>query len=214
MAALTGQTISSTYDGLLKTDDNDILSATPKEITDGLGNGSGMTLTDTGDVGIAGDLSVVGTVDTRDVATDGAKLDGIAAGAQVNAVDSVNSQTGAVVLDSDNIAEGATNKYLLADSVTYAKLGAEFTTSAALATNLDFATAQVFTKTLTADTTLTFSNTQIGMVKDLVITGAFVLTLPAGSTVAGTYNGAVLNLIQIVIRSRSILVLNITTTII
>ena len=85
------------------------------------------------------------------------------------------------------------------DSITYAKLGTEFTTSAALATNVDFATAQVFTKTLSGDTTLTFSNTEIGMVKDLVITGAFALTLPAGSTVAGTYNGAVSNLIQVVV---------------
>ena len=85
------------------------------------------------------------------------------------------------------------------DSVTYAKLGTEFTTSAALATNVDFATAQVFTKTLSGDTTLTFSNAEIGMVKDLVITGAHTLTLPAGSTVAGTYNGAVSNLIQVVV---------------
>tara|TARA_R110001606_G_scaffold176725_1_gene323267 strand:+ start:2681 stop:3109 length:429 start_codon:yes stop_codon:yes gene_type:complete len=85
------------------------------------------------------------------------------------------------------------------DSVTYAKLGAEFTTSAALSTDVDFSTAQVFTKTLTADATLTFSNASIGMVKDLVITGAFVLTLPTGSTVAGTYNGAVSNLIQVVV---------------
>lgn len=89
------------------------------------------------------------------------------------------------------------------DSVTYAKLGTEFTTSAALATNVDFATAQVFTKTLSGDTTLTFSNAEIGMVKDLVITGAFVLTLPAGSTVAGTYNGAVSNLIQVVVTGAS-----------
>ena len=102
-------------------------------------------------------------------------------------------------MDSDDIAEGATNEYLLADSVTYAKLGAEFTTSAALSTNVDFSTAQVFTKTLSGDTTLTFSNTAIGMVKDLVITGAHTLTLPSGSTVAGTYNGAVSNLIQVVV---------------
>ena len=85
------------------------------------------------------------------------------------------------------------------DSVTYAKLATEFTTSAALATNVDFATAQVFTKTLSGDTTLTFSNAEIGMVKDLVITGSHALTLPAGSTVAGTYNGAVSNLIQVVV---------------
>ena len=89
------------------------------------------------------------------------------------------------------------------DSITYAKLGTEFTTSAALATNVDFATAQVFTKTLTGATTLTFSNTAIGMVKDLVITGDFALTLPAGSTVAGTYDGTVSNLIQVVVTGAS-----------
>ena len=118
-------------------------------------------------------------------------------------VDSVNGQTGVVVLDSDDIAEGATNEYLLADSVTYAKLGTEFTTSAALATNVDFSTAQVFTKTLSGDTTLTFSNAEIGMVKDLVITGSHTLTLPSGSTVAGTYDGSVSNLIQVVVTGAS-----------
>jgi hypothetical protein len=85
------------------------------------------------------------------------------------------------------------------DSVTYAKLGTEFTTSAALSTDVDFASAQVFTKTLSGATTLTFSNTEIGMVKDLVITGDHALTLPAGSTVAGEYDGTVSNLIQIVV---------------
>lgn len=90
------------------------------------------------------------------------------------------------------------------DSVTYAKLADEFTTSAAVAaSNVDFSTAQVFTKTLSADTTLTFSNASIGMVKDLVITGNHTLTLPAGSTVAGTYDGTVSNLIQVVVTGAS-----------
>ena len=99
--------------------------------------------------------------------------------------------TGAVVVSLDD------------DSITYAKLGTEFTTSAALSTNVDFSTAQVFTKTLSGATTLTFSNTAIGMVKDLVITGDHALTLPAGSTVAGTYDGTVSNLIQIVVTGAS-----------
>ena len=90
------------------------------------------------------------------------------------------------------------------DGISYDKLGAEFTTSAALsASNVDFSTAQVFTKTLTANDTLTFSNTQIGMVKDLVITGNFTLTLPAGSTVSGEYDGTVSNLIQVVVTGAS-----------
>jgi len=85
------------------------------------------------------------------------------------------------------------------NAIVYTKLGAEFKTSAALTTEVDFATAQVFTKTLAAAATLTFANTGIGMVKDLVITGDFALTLPAGTTVAGVYDGTVSNLIQIVV---------------
>jgi len=179
-------------------------------------------------------------------------------------VNSVNGQTGAVVLDSDDIAEGSTNEYyteakvsantsvvantakvtnadhtgevtgstgltitdgvvtnakmaansidsdqyvdgsidtihIADDQVTYAKLGAEFTTSAAVTTALDFGSAQVFTKTMTADTTFTYSNVGIGMVKDFILTGAFVPTFPAGTkTIAGTYDGSVSNLIQII----------------
>ena len=90
------------------------------------------------------------------------------------------------------------------DAVSYDKLGSEFTTAAAIAaSDVNFSTAQVFTKTLSGATTLTFSNTAIGMVKDLVITGDFTLTLPAGSTVAGTYDGTVSNLIQVVVTGAS-----------
>lgn len=85
------------------------------------------------------------------------------------------------------------------DAVSYDKLGAEFTTAAAIsASNVDFSSAQVFTKTLTADTTLTFSNVSTGMVKDLVLTGSYVLTLPSSvKVISGTYDGTVSNLIQI-----------------
>ena len=41
------------------------------------------------------------------------------------------------------------------------------------------------------------------MVKDVVITGDFTLTLPSGSTVAGEYDGTVSNLIQIVVTGAS-----------
>ena len=78
-------------------------------------------------------------------------------------------------------------------------LGDEFTTTAAVTTDLDFSAAQVFTKTMTAHTTFTYSNVGIGMVKDFILTGEFVPTFPVGTkTVAGTYDGSVSNLIQIV----------------
>jgi len=85
------------------------------------------------------------------------------------------------------------------DAITYDKLGVEFTTTGAITTALDFTANQVFTKTMTADTTFTYSNVGIGMVKDFILTGAFVPTFPSGTkTVAGTYDGSVSNLIQIV----------------
>jgi len=102
---------------------------------------------------------------------------------------------------TDNISTGSISSDKIADdAVSYAKLGDEFTTAAALsASDVDFSTAQVFTKTLTADDTLTFSNVSTGMVKDLVITGDFTLTLPASvKVISGTYDGTVSNLIQIV----------------
>lgn len=79
-------------------------------------------------------------------------------------------------------------------------LGDEFTTTAAIAaSDVDFSSAAVFTKTLSGATTLTFSNVSTGMVKDLVITGDFTLTLPASvKTITGTYDGTVSNLIQII----------------
>jgi len=106
--------------------------------------------------------------------------------------------TAPIVRDS---ATGNVTISLADDGITYAKLGTEFTTSAAVsALAIDFATAQVFTKTISADSTFTFTNVGIGMVKDLILTGNYVPTFPSGSKiVAGTYDGTVSNLIQIVV---------------
>jgi hypothetical protein len=95
---------------------------------------------------------------------------------------------------------GSTALTIANDVIDYANMGAEFTTSAVIsASDVDFSSAAVFTKTLSANTTLTFSNVSTGMVKDLVITGDFTLTLPASvKTITGTYDGTVSNLIQIV----------------
>ena len=115
-----------------------------------------------------------------------------------------NATTGAVTLDinvDDTTIEVATDALQVKDDgISYAKMAAEFTTAAVIsASDVDFSSAAVFTKTLSANTTLTFSNVQTGMVKDLVITGNFTLALPASvKTITGTYDGTVSNLIQIV----------------
>lgn len=111
----------------------------------------------------------------------------------------VDSVSGSGGLEVDQ-STGAVTVSISDDGVTYAKMGTEFTTSAVIsASDVDFSSAQVFTKTLSGATTLTFSNVSTGMVKDLVITGDFTLTLPSSvKTITGTYDGTVSNLIQIV----------------
>lgn len=111
----------------------------------------------------------------------------------------VDSVSGSGGLEVDQ-STGAVTVSISDDGVTYAKMGSEFTTAAVIsASDVDFSSAQVFTKTLSGATTLTFSNVSTGMVKDLVITGDFTLSLPASvKTISGTYDGTVSNLIQIV----------------
>ena len=97
-------------------------SITLAEFKNALDTGSGFVRI-TGDT-MTGDLTVPnvvvsGNVDGRDVSADGTKLDGIAAGAEVNLVDSVNTQTGAVVLDADDISDtSTTNKFTTTSEIT------------------------------------------------------------------------------------------------
>ena len=95
-----------------------------------------------------------------------------------------------------------TSNVLSDDSVSYDKLGVEFTASSPLGsgTVIDWDVAQVFTKTLsTSPTAFTFTNDEIGMVKDLVIDGDYTMTWPTRTKIiTGTYDGSVPNLIQVV----------------
>lgn len=97
---LEGKQINLTYQGLLKTTDNEELGATSKEITDGKGNGTGVSLDN------SGNLSVNNNVTANAFIGDGSQLTNIP-----YPVTSVNTQTGDVVLDTDSINEGTTNLY-------------------------------------------------------------------------------------------------------
>jgi hypothetical protein len=65
---------------------------------------------------------------------------------------------------------------------------------------VDFSSAQVFTKTLTANENIAFTNYTIGAVKDLIVTGDFTLGFTTGTVniAAGEYDGTVSNLIQVI----------------
>ena len=124
----------------------------------------------------------------------------IASGAVTNAKMAANS------VDSDQYVDGSIDTVHLAnDVVTYDKLGAEFTTSAAVgATTLDFSTAQVFTKANSGTVTYTITNADTGMVKDLILTGTGSFSITGGKLVAGSFVESVTNFIQIVAQSSSI----------
>lgn len=100
MASLTGQTIASTYDSLLKVSDNGPLTSTYKEIQDGFGNGSGLYLGTGGNVGIG-------------TASPGSKLDLVVSGS-------------GTTLDGYNVANGAVGGIfkLTGASYSYRALGA------------------------------------------------------------------------------------------
>ena len=102
----TGQTKKITREELNNAIEQDVLSTIDIENIEG-------------DFSVNGNMDITGTVDGRDISVDGAKLDGIPSDAEANAVDSVNTQTGAVVLDADDISDAATtNKFTTAGDIS------------------------------------------------------------------------------------------------
>ena len=62
--SLTGKKISESYDGLLKTTDNEPLTGSLKEITDGEGNDSGVFMDQNGNLKAEGTLEFGSLKDT------------------------------------------------------------------------------------------------------------------------------------------------------
>lgn len=84
-------------------------------------------------------------------------------------------------------------------SVSYEKLAIDLTARLSIsASDVDWNAGAIFTKTLTAKTTLTFSNVKLNKVITLCISGAFTLSIPvAAANIQGNYNGKRTNNIQI-----------------
>lgn len=131
-------------------------------------------------------------------------------------VDSVNGQTGTVVLDTDDISEGASNLYnathtgevtgataltIANDVISYAKLANEFTEKSTQA-DLLFNNNAIHEGTLSGDVTLNIIGVKQGETKSAIFTGGTSLAFggTVGSTyniIAGTYDPAVENFIQV-----------------
>ena len=128
MADLDNKRIKDTYEGLIKTNDNNPISS-EVVLTDGAGNSTGVSVSTDGRVVASGTISFGSLKDTGENITITKfvdESDGIASNdndttiptsaavknfVDSNAVTSVNTQTGSVVLDTDNIAEGSSNLY-------------------------------------------------------------------------------------------------------
>lgn len=88
-AAIWIETTLSTVDlGTMATQNANAVSVTGGAI-------SGLT-----SLGVAGNITLTGTVDGRDVATDGTKLDGISTGAEVNDANTVLAPSGPQILET------------------------------------------------------------------------------------------------------------------
>ena len=164
-----------------------------------------VSLTDGGDIAISGTYPSFTLTNSAPNANHTGEVTGsgeltITNGAVTNAKMAANS------VDSDQYVDGSIDTvHLSNDVITYAKLGTEFTTSAAVgATTLDFSTAQVFTKANSGSVTYTISNADTGMVKDLILTGTGSFSITGGKLIAGDFVESTTNFVQIVAQSSSI----------
>jgi len=106
------------------------------------------------------------------------------------------------LVDWDDVSNKPTAFPPTDNSVNTDKLDVRYKNEIAMpALDVVFSSGQVFRKTLLTNSTLTFSNLHIG-VKDLEITGDFILGLPTWlDIVFGEYDGTVVNLIEVKITS-------------
>jgi hypothetical protein len=212
MASLSGNKIKDTYESLIKFNDNGAADGTLQVLSDGAGNSIGISVDTSGNISSSAVGTLIGTSSSNVVNATLLDVSGNGTSGQylISDGDGSFSWTDGVAGDITGVTAGTgltgggtsgdVTLSLADDGVTYAKLGAEFTTSTTIsASDVDWSAAAVHTKTLGANTTLTFSNVSTGMVIDLVIDGNYTLTLPASvKEISGTYDGTVSNLIQIV----------------
>lgn len=159
-----------------------------------------VTVSSTG-ASVTGNLAVTGTVDGRDVAADGTKLDGIEASADVT--DTANVTAAGALMDSEVTNLAQVKAFDSSDYATAAqgstadaalpKAGGTMTGSIRLdqdslsasggTLTIDLDAANNFKITMSASTTFAFSNVSAGRGGNLIIvqnaTGGYSFTLPA-----------------------------------
>jgi len=174
MSTLTGNKISLTYKSLIKTADNDVLTAVLKELSDGLGNNSGVFLNTGGDLKSTGILEF-------------ANFKGTSTSVTINKL--VNEADGISNNDNDtSLATSAAVKDYVDTHVTTQDLDFSDGTNPG-AVDLD---SQVFTIVGTSneiETSASNQQLQIGLPNDVTISGTYTGTTFLGD-LSGTINTA------------------------
>ena len=129
-------------------------------------------------------------------------IGGVLIGAGTGDVSTISPGTSGNVLKSNGTDwTSGTNSSTPADgSITYAKIATDLTQIVDLssATNVDWSLGGIYTKTLTANTTLTFSNYKLNKSIILKIAGNYTLVFPKSvKKIVGTYDGSVTNYIHL-----------------
>ncbi len=116
-----------------------------------------------------------------------------------------NAKMAANSIDSDQYVDGSIDTIHIADDqVTYAKLGTQFSTlDSGTGTALAFDSHQIFTRTNSGTVAYTITGADIGMTKDLILSGTGSFSITGGKLIAGSFVENVDNFIQIVAQSSS-----------
>lgn len=134
-----------------------------------------------------GNITVTGTVDGRDIASDGTKLDGIEASADVT--DTANVTSAGALMDSEltNLAavKAIDQGLSTTDTVLFEAVHEDYDALSGTTPTIDADNAGSFALTTSGNTTFTFSSVTSS------ITVGFVLNLTAGGTHTITYPASV-----------------------
>jgi hypothetical protein len=171
MSTLTGNKISLTYKSLIKTADNDVLTAALKQMSDGLGNNSGVYLNTGGDLKSTGTLEFANFKGTSTAVTIN-KL--------VNEADGISNNDNDTSLPTSAAVKDYVDTHVTSQDLDFS----DGTTQSAV--DLDSQVFAIVGTTNEIETTASGQQLQIGLPNSVTISGTYT-----GATFSGDLNGTI-----------------------
>lgn len=171
MSTLTGNKISLTYKSLIKLSDNDVLTATLQQLSDGLGNNSGVYLNTGGDLKSTGTLEFANFKGTSTSVTIN-KL--------VNQADGISSNDNDTSLPTSAAVKDYVDTHVTSQDLDFS----DGTTQSAI--DLDSQVFSIVGTTNEIDTVASGQQLQIGLPNSITISGTYT-----GATFSGDLNGTI-----------------------